>query len=165
MNDNSFEVRGPRPDLRERRPNVIEVKEAVNPRRRPDSLQYEEGLAGPAASPFVQGIMSGYAAADGYTPNPAQWSGTTTQHGQVVSRLTGLDMSERPGTTVSTVEAGQANGRTPIGAVDRPPTWDYVDGPQLGNFADATRPDQHGIYEAKIAGEGGRRPNRATVRP
>lgn len=129
-----------------------------------------EGLAD--QRPYSDAFVSGLASAYHHQHGGYGLQGQVRPGSNTAPMAPAPIVPERQGQIYEAQIAGQADGRNRLGAIDPPPTWDYVDDPQLGSFAYGTTSTQAGpslerpgnTYQAKIAGEGGRRPNRATVR-
>lgn len=157
-----YDVTGPRPDLQERRGNVVEIKAGENPARTGATREAPfEGIGPVYHGAFVQGVVNAHQGVEQYpqrdygpepTRRPGEFYDTHSPHPV---------FPERGQQIVTATDAGQAEGRTWLGSGRAIPAWTSEDA-YLAQFTEGTVPS-HGVYEMQPSGQGGRRRNEAEV--
>jgi hypothetical protein len=167
MADNYFEVTGPRPRFLESEGRVVEVREAENAARTGVTREAPfEGIGQAYGGAFVDAIHSTYS---GYGDSRYAPSERVNPSPMAPAPR----VPERDRQTYDVTIAGQANGRSLLGAGKAVPAWNGIDNATLTGFAYGTAPtDATGASEwpgntvqAQVAPQnGGRRRNEAEIR-
>jgi hypothetical protein len=161
MGDGSnFYATGPHPRFPERPGNVVEIRETENAARTGVTNQAPfEGIGQAYGAAFVDAIHTTYSGyGDGrYAPsertNPAPMAPAPR-------------VPERDRQTYDVTIAGQANGRSLLGAGKAVPVWDAVDGAVTDAFfgsQDSACAANENVYQFTESGRGGRRRNIAEI--